>query len=83
MDNLLVTSTAAKKIIELSKTYNFIHGLFWIQKHRIQNDVEILKKEIDNGIIGVKFHGVFENLPVTAEQYVPILEVLNQKKSVY
>jgi len=69
------------KIIELSKTYNFIHGLFWIQKHRIQNDVEILKKEIDNGIIGVKFHGVFENLPVTAEQYVPILEVLNQKKS--
>jgi len=70
------------KIIELSKTHNFIHGLFWIQKSRIQRDVEILHKEIGNGLVGVKFHGVFENLSINAAPYIPILEVLNEKKAV-
>ena len=70
------------KIIQLAKKHDFIHGHYWIQKHRIENDVEILKKEIGSGVIGVKFHGVFENLPISAEQYIPILEVLNQKKAV-
>ena len=58
------------KIIQLAKKHDFIHGHYWIQKHRIENDVEILKKEIGSGVIGVKFHGVFENLPISAEQYM-------------
>ena len=71
-----------EKIIELSKKNDFLHGLYWIQKSRINEDVKILRKEIGSGIVGVKFHGVFENKPITADVYEPVLEILEEKKSI-
>jgi len=41
--------------IELSKKHNFLHGLYWIKNSRINEDLEILSKEIGSGIVGVKF----------------------------
>ena len=69
-------------IIELSKKHNFIHGLFWIQKNRVKEDLNILHKELKNSLIGVKFHGAFEKIPVTDEVYAPIMELLNDKNSI-
>lgn len=71
-----------KKIIELAKKHEYIHGLYWIQKSKIGQDVKILEKEIGNSLVGVKFHGVFENQKVTAKIYEPIFEVLEDKKVV-
>jgi uncharacterized protein len=70
------------KIIKLSKEHKSIHGLFWIQKHRIQKDLDVLNKELGDSLIGVKFHGSFEKLPITNEVYSPILELLNNKNSI-
>lgn len=70
------------KVIELSQKNDFIHGLYWVQKSRINEDTKILTKELGNGLEGVKFHGVFENTPVTSETYTPIMEVLNDKKGI-
>ena len=77
----LDTEQDNNKIIELSKKNNSIHGLYWIQKSQIKKDLAILKNELHQSIIGVKFHGSFENLPVTDEIYSPIMEFLNNNKS--
>jgi len=69
------------KIIELSKEHQFIHGLYWIKKNRIPEDLKILKNELYHGLVGVKFHSAFENLPVTNEEYEPIMEFLNENES--
>jgi len=69
------------KIIELAKKYDFIHGLYWIQKHRIDEDMKILEKELDNSLVGVKFHGAYENLRVTSNEYTPVMQLLNEKQS--
>ena len=37
------TDNYNQKIINLSKENKSIHGFFWIQKHRIQDDLAILK----------------------------------------
>ena len=71
-----------KKIISLSKKYSYIHGLYWIQKTQIKKDLEILQKELGKSIVGVKFHGVFENQRVSSPIYKPIMKLLNEKKSV-
>ena len=72
-----------KKICELSHNYDFIHGLYWIQKSRIGEGLVILKKELNKGgFVGVKFHGSFEELPVTASVYQPIMKLLNEKNSI-
>lgn len=71
-----------KKIIELSKKSKHIHGLYWIQKNRINEDIKILEQEIGNGLVGVKFHGVFENQKVSAKIYEPIMKVLSDKKAI-
>lgn len=71
-----------QKVIELSKNNDFIHGLIWVQHSRIDDDVEILKNELGRGIVGVKFHGVFENKPVSDVVYEPILNVLNEKSAI-
>ncbi len=71
-----------RSIIRLSKKHKFIHGLYWIRKERIPNDIDILKKTLGDGIIGVKFHGVFENKKVTSKIYDPIMKLLQEKKAV-
>lgn len=71
-----------KKIIELSKKNRNIHGLYWIKKSRIKEDLAILKDELNQGLIGVKFHSAFENSPVTNEDYAPIIEFLNENNSI-
>jgi len=71
-----------KTIMELSKKSEYIHGLYWVQKTRIKEDVQILEKEIGNGLVGVKFHGVFENQKVSAKIYEPIMELLADKKAI-
>jgi len=88
IDNLMLMSLDKdinknnKTIIELSKKSEYIHGLYWIQKTRIKKDVQILEKEISNGLVGVKFHGVFENQKVSAKIYEPVMEVLADKKAI-
>jgi len=88
LDNLMIFSLDVDieknngKIIELSKKYDFLHGLYWIQNSRINDDIQILTKEIGSGIVGVKFHGVFEKKPITAGVYEPMLEILEEKKSI-
>lgn len=69
------------KIIELSKKYKFIHGLYWIQKSRLDEDLKILEKELDVSLVGVKFHGAYENLPVSSNEYESVMELLNEKRS--
>lgn len=70
------------KIIKLSKNNKKIHGFYWINKNRIKDDLKILKSEIECGLLGVKFHGSYENLPVSASIYQPIMELLNDMQSV-
>jgi len=70
------------KIIELSKQHKSIHGLFWIQKNHVDEDLKILKKEINDSLIGIKFHGAFEKVPVTFKIYKPIMEFLNDSNSI-
>lgn len=78
----LDTNRDNQKIIELSKQHNFIHGLFWIQKSRVDEDLKILKKEMNDSLIGVKFHGAFEKVSVTFEAFKPIMEFLNDNNSI-
>jgi len=71
-----------KKVIELAKKHNFIYGLYWIKHTQIESDAAILKKEIGNDLVGVKFHSVFENKPITSLVYDPILEILEEKGAI-
>lgn len=71
-----------QRIIKMSKEHNSIHGLYWVQKHRVEEDVKILKKELGNGLIGVKFHGAFDGLSVVNRIYAPIMELLNDTESI-
>lgn len=77
----LDTNESNEKIRNLSKTNKKIHGMYWIQKSQIEKDVEILNEYIGNGYVGVKFHGTYENLPITDSTYKPILEILNEKEA--
>jgi len=72
-----------KTVIELTHKHNFIHGLYWIKKTNIESDVTIIKKELkDGGLVGVKFHGSFEKLPVTEPVYEPVMNILDENKSI-
>ena len=55
--------------------------MYWVQKKQIEKDVKILSKNIGDGYVGVKFHGTYEDLPVSDDTYKPILEVLNEKEA--
>lgn len=70
------------KIHELSKIHNEIHGLYWIQKHRIKENLNELTNLLGDGVVGVKFHGTYEELPISNEVYKPILEFLNDKEAI-
>lgn len=70
-----------KKIINLAKKNKSVHGLFWIQKKRINEDLKVLREELGKSLMGVKFHGAFENSPITSKHYKPILEELHEQQS--
>lgn len=70
------------KILKLAKQHKFIHGFYWIQKNIIDENFRILKKELNNGFVGVKFHGAFEHLSVTNDVYRPIMEFLHDNESI-
>lgn len=70
------------KIMNLAKRNKRMHGLYWIQKGRIPEDLKVLESEIGDGFVGVKFHGSFENLPVSAEVYQPVMHMLNEKNAI-
>lgn len=78
----IATAKFNQKIIKLSKENSSIHCLYWIKKERIKKDLSILKENLNEGVIGVKFHSSFENCPVTDEQYLPVMDFLNQNKSI-
>ncbi len=71
-----------QKIIRLSRENRKIHGFYWICKDRIDDDLQILRDQIGHGIIGVKFHGSYENLPVSSVVYSPIMHLLNEKEAI-
>ena len=76
------TALYNQKIIKLSKENKRIHGFYWIHKNQVEDDLKVLRNEIGNGLIGVKFHGSYENLPVSAETYQPIMHLLDEKQAV-
>jgi len=67
---------------EMARNDKRIHGLYWIQKQKIEKNMKDLKTGLENGSYkGVKFHGAFEHLPVTSEVYRPVMEILNEYNS--
>lgn len=71
-----------KKIIDLSARYPFIFGLFWVQKSALAQSAKTLEKLLGNSrIVGVKFHGSYENTPVSSPIYSSIMEILNERES--
>jgi predicted TIM-barrel fold metal-dependent hydrolase len=87
IENLLLfpfeidTNEDNEKIKKLSKINKKIHGMYWIQKNQIEKDVKNLNQGIGDGYVGVKFHGTYENLPISDDTYKPVLEVLNEKEA--
>ena len=71
-----------EKVGKLTIQNKKIHGLYWIQKDQIKRDSEILSKHIGEKYLGVKFHGSYEDLPITNEIYKPVLDVLNDKNAI-
>jgi len=70
------------KIGEMVKQDKRIHGLYWVQKQQIDQDVITLKKGLENqNFVGVKFHGAFEHLPCTSDIYKPIMDVLSDNNA--
>lgn len=67
-------------ILKLAKDNPQIHALYWIQKIQIESDVAILKRLLGKTITGVKFHGAYERMPITAPIYTNMLEVLNENE---
>ncbi|MCY4489916.1 MAG: amidohydrolase family protein [Thaumarchaeota archaeon] len=76
------TTTYNRKIIQLSKQNSKIHGFYWIRKDQISEDLKILEECIGDGLIGVKFHGTYENLPVSDESYLPVMQLLDEKQAI-
>jgi predicted TIM-barrel fold metal-dependent hydrolase len=70
------------KIIALSKQHKGIYPLYWIQRSQIERDYNVLAKELKNGCLGVKFHGVYEKTPVSDPAYAPVLELLNENEAI-
>jgi len=72
-----------KTVIKLTHKHNFVHGLYWIKKTNIESDAITIKNELKNGgLVGVKFHGTFEKLPVTDPVYEPVMNILDEHKSI-
>src|ERR1700739_1796375 len=59
-----------------------IYAIYWIQKKCIEKDLEILRSNLGNTISGVKFHGAFELLPITAPVYRRVLEFLDGQEAI-
>ncbi|HET7285311.1 MAG TPA: amidohydrolase family protein [Nitrososphaeraceae archaeon] len=59
-----------------------IYAIYWIQKKCIEKDLETLRSNLGSAFIGVKFHGAFELLPITASVYRQILEFLDSQEAI-
>jgi predicted TIM-barrel fold metal-dependent hydrolase len=59
-----------------------IYAIYWIQRKCIEKDLEELRSNLGSTISGVKFHGAFELLPITAPIYSKILEFLDGQESI-
>ncbi len=70
-----------EKIHNLSKSHREIHGLYWIQKQHVGRDAKNISELLGDGIVGAKFHGTYENLPISNGIYKPVLDVLNDKEA--
>jgi predicted TIM-barrel fold metal-dependent hydrolase len=77
----LETNTYNQKIIQLSKEHESIYGYYWIQKSQLKEDFKILSTVLNDKLVGVKFHGSYEKLPISNNIYEPILELLNERES--
>jgi len=72
-----------KTIIELCERFPFIFGLLWIQKSKLSENIDLFEKMLGNSrVIGAKFHGSFENTPVSSSVYSPLMKVLNEKEAI-
>ena len=76
------TAKYNQKIIKLARESRRIHGFYWMRSDHINDDIKTIEREVGDSIIGVKFHGVFENLPVSAEVYQPVMNILNERQSI-
>jgi predicted TIM-barrel fold metal-dependent hydrolase len=67
------------QIIKIAENQKGMYALYWIQRRRLEqdcNDIEWAFKT--NGFCkGIKFHGVFEQAPLSDPVYEPVLELLN------
>lgn len=70
-----------EKIIKVTHQSNDIKGLLWVSERFINRQYEQLK-HIQNGIIGIKFHGTYEKKPITHPVYENILVLLEQKNGI-
>jgi predicted TIM-barrel fold metal-dependent hydrolase len=69
-------------IMDLAKKHDTIYGLYWVQKSRINQDFDELEKNLNEKMIGVKFHPLYEGIPVSAKCYEPIMELLDRRRVV-
>ena len=76
------TCTYNQKIIKLSRENKRIHGFYWINKNQIKDDLRILKDAVNDVLLGVKFHGSYENMPVSAKVYRPVMQMLNERQAI-
>lgn len=71
-----------ERIASICKRHRFVRGLVWIQKSQLQKDIRMIEDGLADGIVGAKFHGSFENSPVSSPHYAPLMEMLNDRQAV-
>lgn len=71
-----------EKIASICKRHRFVRGLIWVQKSQLQKDIRMIEGGLGDGIVGAKFHGSFENAPVSSAQYSPLMEMLSDRQAI-
>jgi predicted TIM-barrel fold metal-dependent hydrolase len=71
-----------EKLASICKRHRFVRGLVWVQKSQLHKDIRMIERGLGEDIIGAKFHGSFENAPVSSAQYAPLMEMLNDRQAV-
>jgi predicted TIM-barrel fold metal-dependent hydrolase len=68
-----------QKILEMAKNHRGLYALYWIQRNRLKQDCKDIERAFKtNGFCkGIKFHGVFEQTPISDPVYESALELLN------
>lgn len=77
-------SETNKRVIAFAEKnrHKGIYAIYWLQKKCIENDLEVLRSNLGSKISGVKFHGAYELLPITAPIYRHVLEFLDSQEAV-